>query len=78
VKIFAKECCNTAKTLEVNTDTGDRVFRYRPVGDKNEHYRHCVNYLIMALKSIQAYHMESGGRMRMEKETNYNSLRFGL
>ena len=27
VKIFAKECCNNAKTLEVNTDTGDRVFR---------------------------------------------------
>jgi len=78
VKIFTKECCNTAKTLEVNTDTGDRVFRYRPIGDKNEHYRHCVNYLIIALMNIQSHHMNTGGRMRMDKDESYNSLRFGL
>ena len=52
VKIFAKECCNTAKTLEVNDDTGDRVYRYRPVGDRNEHYRHCVNYLQLAINDL--------------------------
>jgi hypothetical protein len=78
VKVFAKECCNTAKTLEVNTDTGDRVFRYRPVGDKNEHYRHCVNYLMMALLNIQNYQMACSGPMESDREENYNVLRYGL
>jgi hypothetical protein len=52
VKIFAKEVCNTAKTLEVNDDTGDRAYRYRPVGDKQEHYRHCLNYLLLAFQNL--------------------------
>ena len=52
VNVFAKEVCNTAKTLEVNEDTGDRVYRYRPVGDKDEHYRHCLNYLLLALDNL--------------------------
>ncbi len=55
VKVFAKECCNTAKTLETNEKTGDRVYRYRPVGDKQEHYRHCVNYLKLALLHLREY-----------------------
>ncbi|MBW2345568.1 MAG: phage terminase large subunit family protein [Deltaproteobacteria bacterium] len=49
VKVFAKECCNTAKVLETNEDTGDRTYRYRPIGDKQEHYRHCINYLQLAI-----------------------------
>ncbi len=55
VKVFAKECCNTAKTLETNEDTGDRVYRYRPVGDKQEHYRHTINYLQLALQDLTYY-----------------------
>jgi hypothetical protein len=78
VKVFAKECCNTAKTLEVNTDTGDRIFRYRPVGDKQEHYRHTVNYLILALLNVQSYQMVGSGSMGNDREEEYNPMRFGL
>jgi hypothetical protein len=77
VKVFAKEVCNTAKTLEVNTLTGDRVFRYRPVGDKQEHYRHCLNYLLLALMNLNDYELlPVGGGPLEEKE--YNPLKWGL
>jgi len=75
VKIFAKECCNTAKVLEVNDDTGDRVYRYRPVGDKQEHYRHCVNYLMLALDNLHVIKKPfpfKGG------QSDYDPLTWGL
>jgi hypothetical protein len=78
VKVFAKEVCNTAKTLEVNTDTGDRVFRYRPIGDKQEHYRHCLNYLWMALLNINDYDLVTCGSSYDDREEEYNPMRFGL
>jgi hypothetical protein len=76
VKVFAKECCNTAKVLETNEKTGDRVYRYRPVGDKQEHYRHTVNYLKLALLNLHEYHYQPvlvGAR-----EEEYDPLRYGL
>ncbi len=77
VKIFAKECCNTAKTLEVNDDTGDRIYRYRPVGDKQEHYRHCVNYLQIALGDLTHYQgMSAPGYQTAQ--SGYNPLTYGL
>jgi hypothetical protein len=81
VNIFAKECCNTAKTLETNEKTGDRVYRYRPVGDKQEHYRHCVNYLKLALLNLHDYQIQrdllSVGVSEDESE-EYDVLRHGL
>ena len=53
VNVFANECCNTAKVLEKNEKTGDRVYRYREVGTGGEHYRHCVNYLELALRHVR-------------------------
>jgi DNA-directed RNA polymerase subunit RPC12/RpoP len=79
VKIFAKECCNTAKTLETNENTGDRVYRYRPLGDKQEHYRHSVNYLILALQNITDYNaglVTVGGPM--SRSESYEPLGWGL
>ena len=77
VSVFAKEMCNTAKTLEVNDDTGDRVYRYRPVGDRNEHYRHTINYMIMALLNIHESQMAFAGRYN-EQEEKYEVMRYGL
>jgi hypothetical protein len=78
VKVFAKECCNTAKTLETNEKTGDRVYRYRPVGDKQEHYRHCVNYLQLALMNLSDYDYvpQTLGPHRSEEE--YDVMGWGL
>lgn len=77
VKIFAKECCNTAKTLETNENTGDRVYRYREVGVGGEHYRHCVNYLKLALLNLRGNDrpmvtIGAGG------QEDYNPMTYGL
>ena len=77
VKIFAKECCNTAKTLEINEDTGDRVYRYRPVGDKQEHYRHTINYLQLALGDL-TYTMGMSAPGYAKSESGYDPLEYGL
>ncbi len=79
VKVFAKECTNTAKVLEVNEDTGDRVYRYRPVGDKQEHYRHCVNYLQLALRDLTHYQgMAAVGYGVSDSGSEWDPLEYGL
>ena len=78
VNIFAKECCNTAKVLDVNDITGDRIYRYRPVGDKQEHYRHCVNYLQLALLNLHEYDYLPQAVGVCETDDNYDYLRGGL
>ena len=78
VLIFAKECTNTAKTLETNEKTGDRVYRYRPVGDKQEHYRHCVNYLKLALLNLFDYQIEQNLQLAGVESDDYDYLRGGL
>ena len=77
VSIFAKECCNTAKTLETNEKTGDRTYRYRPVGDKQEHYRHCLNYLLLAVDNLNfSQQLVSIGNN--VESSDWNALDYGL
>ena len=78
VKVFAKECCNTAKTLETNDKTGDRTYRYREVGTGGDHYRHCINYLKLALLNLHDYQI---GRQLVGVESfgsNYDPLTWNL
>ncbi len=77
VKVFAKECCNTAKILEVSEKTGDRIYRYKPVGDKQDHYRHCVNYLQLALLNLHDYQMDMVPA-GVEQKSNYDPLKWNL
>ncbi|KKN47300.1 hypothetical protein LCGC14_0664050 [marine sediment metagenome] len=79
VNIFAEECCNTAKTLETNEKTGDRVYRYRPVGSGEDHYRHCVNYLELALKNLRDYDIGLKDQLvTADNESSYDVLGWGL
>lgn len=45
---FARQCCNAAKVLEVNKRSGVAVYRYRTVGSGGDHYRHALNYFLLA------------------------------
>ena len=47
IEQFAFECCNIAKILEEDSETGSRTFRYRKL-DVRDHYRHALNYLYLA------------------------------
>ena len=77
VKVFARECCNVAKTLETNEKTGDRTYRYREVGTGGEHYRHCVNYLKLALLNLRDYEIR-GLQLATKDESDWSPLTWGL
>lgn len=51
VKIFAHQMCQCAKTLEEDKH-GNKTYRYRKTGDKQEHYRNAVNYFMEACKKV--------------------------
>ena len=76
VIVFAREMCDVAKVLETNEKTGDRIYRYRPIGDKQEHYRHAINYLMLALPNLHDYQIRF--HPVLETSSNYNPLTFGL
>ncbi len=78
VNVFAKECCNTAKTLETNDRTGDRMYRYREVGVGGDHYRHCVNYLQLSLLNLHDYQIGRSLVLSGEDSSVYEPLTFGL
>jgi hypothetical protein len=48
VEEFAKQCCNCAKFEEKDKRKGTMVYRYRPTGDKQEHFRNALNYFVLA------------------------------
>jgi hypothetical protein len=50
VEIFTKQVCNMAKVLEEDDDTGARVYRYKKLGQY--HYRHSLNYMLLASERI--------------------------
>ncbi len=57
---FARQCCNCAKFEEKDKRKGTIVFRYRPTGDRQEHFRNALNYFILAasghrIKAIPRY-----------------------
>ena len=49
---FARECASIAKVLVDKKDTGLSTFRYRKVGTKADHYRHALNYALLASERI--------------------------
>ena len=78
VNVFAKEVCNTAKTLEKNEHTGERTYRYREVGVGGDHYRHCLNYLLLALLNLHDYQIGPEPVFAGGEQDAYNPLTFGL
>ncbi len=45
---FARQCCNCARFEEKDKRKNTIVHRYRPTGDKQEHFRNALNYFILA------------------------------
>ena len=48
VEEFARQCCNCAKFEEKDKRKGIIIYRYRPTGDRQEHFRNALNYFILA------------------------------
>ncbi len=45
---FARQCCNCARFEEKDKRKNTIVHRYRPTGDKQEHFRNALNYFVLA------------------------------
>jgi len=45
---FAQQCCNCARFEEKDKRKGTIVFRYRPTGNRQEHFRNALNYFVLA------------------------------
>ena len=45
---FARQCCNCARFEEVDKRKGTVVNRYRPTGDRQDHFRNALNYFVLA------------------------------
>jgi len=52
IKTFIQQVGNMAKVLETNKRTGEQIFRYRAVGTGGDHYRHAMNYFLLAAGKI--------------------------
>jgi len=48
IEEFARQCCNCARFEEKDKRKGTIVNRYRPTGDRQEHFRNALNYMILA------------------------------
>ncbi len=48
IEEFARQCCNCAKFEEKDKRKNTIVYRYRPTGDRQEHFRNALNYFILA------------------------------
>ncbi len=45
---FARQCCNCARFEEKDKHKNIIVHRYRPTGDRQEHFRNALNYFVLA------------------------------
>jgi predicted nucleic-acid-binding Zn-ribbon protein len=69
---FIGQVCNIAKVLEVQEKTGRPLYRYRIVSGKRamgDHYRHALNYFLLAAKYVQR--VTPGGKSAWNHEPEY-------
>jgi hypothetical protein len=53
IRTFADHCHNTAKRLETDEETGSQRYTYIRLGD--DHFRHSLNYCVMAYQSCPTF-----------------------
>jgi hypothetical protein len=52
VREFAHQMTMAAKVLEIDERSGGKIYRYRKIGDKEDHYRNALNYFLLACKKV--------------------------
>jgi len=71
IKIFAHQMTRAVKVLEEDGRTGGKIFRYRKVGDKQDHYRNALNYFYLACKKIGIPSSHSGKKRPVTQDMTY-------
>jgi hypothetical protein len=70
--LFARQCCNMAKVLETDKRTGVQIYRYRSTGSGGDHYRHALNYFLLAAKASRIASAKSARQRGKKAKTHYN------
>jgi hypothetical protein len=80
---YAKEMSSIAKVLEVNKETGSRIYTYRKLDP--DHYRHATNYFLLACDSPQLKLHDPRSEIQKMRDASakadreeYNPLTYGL
>ena len=71
---FARQCCNCAKFEEKDKRRGITVFRYRPTGDRQEHFRNALNYFILACKGHRVASIRSSINKQEFVDSEYQKI----
>lgn len=70
VQAFAKQVCATAKVLETNKKTGVAIYRYKGVGTAGDHFRHALNYAMLAASGGKIARVDHASRERPRHAIN--------
>jgi len=73
VKLFANQLTKTVRVIETDGRTGQKIYRYRRRGDKEDHYRNALNYFYLACQKI-GISQESTQRKRPQTQDMSFSL----
>ncbi len=75
IEEFARQCCNCARFEEKDKRKNIIVHRYRPTGDRQEHFRNALNYFILACSGhrvgmVSRYQMQTYTEVDNEYDRN--------
>jgi hypothetical protein len=71
VKLFAAQCCGTAKYQMKDKRSGTVVFRYKPVGSAGDHFRNALNYFMLAASPGKVARADRAAQDRPRKAINH-------
>ena len=68
VEEFARQCCNCARFEEKDKRRGIIINRYRPTGDRQEHFRNALNYFVLAATGHRIGFAKDSYKKKMNEE----------
>jgi hypothetical protein len=72
IEEYAFEMTNTVKVLETNEKSGLKVFRYRQLSNKPDHYFHATLYFLLAASQVASTpRMTQGNTLLLQPKNEY-------
>lgn len=71
IRTFAHQCTCLAKALEEDGRSGGTIYRYRKIGNKQDHYRNALNYFYLACKKVGVVESQSSRPRPTEQNMDY-------
>lgn len=74
IEEFARQCCNCARFEEKDKRKGTVVHRYRPTGDRQEHFRNALNYFLLACSGHRLPTIKRYKNQTLKVISNYSRI----